>query len=184
MPLKKIFAAWIFGLVMCGLLVAPARANLSPAQLESGRNKIELSPHLSYTIDPENRADYVTMFAQAGQEQFRPLPNKKSTFGFSRGTYWFHARLFNKDSFDERWLLVLQYPLLDEINVYLRYPDGRTSVWIVQAQDDKAIVRERIVKTGIEFDEQVEIRSGLESGLRVVARGNEALRDGQPVAVR
>ena len=125
MPLKKNIAAWIFGLFICGLCVAPVRANLPPAQLESGRNKMELSQHLSFTVDPENRADYVTMFALAGQEQFRPLPNGKSTFGFSRGTYWFHARLFNKDSFDERWLLVLQYPLLDEINVYLRYPDGR-----------------------------------------------------------
>lgn len=66
----------------------------------------------------------------------------------------------------------------------LRYPDGRTAVWIVQQQDSSVIVRERRVTTGLEFDGLVEIRSGLEAGLQIVVRGNEALRDGQPVAVR
>jgi len=123
--LKKVFIAWLFGIILSGTAAAPALASLPPAQLESGRNKVELAPHLSFAVDADSRADYVTMFAQAGLGQFKPLPHQKTTFGFSRGTYWLHARLFNKDSFDDRWLLVLQYPLLDEINVYLRYPDGR-----------------------------------------------------------
>jgi diguanylate cyclase (GGDEF)-like protein len=125
-PLRILTLCLLFLLLSgLGAGVRADAASLPVAQLESGRNRIELSPHMSYTVDMDGRADYVAMFSQAGLGQFQPLPDKRSTFGFSNGTYWFHARLFNKDSFDERWLLVLQYPLLDEISVYLRYPDGR-----------------------------------------------------------
>jgi hypothetical protein len=44
---------------------------------------------------------------------------------FRDGAYWFHTRLFNRGNPEERWLLVLQYSLLDNVDVYMRYPDGR-----------------------------------------------------------
>lgn len=66
----------------------------------------------------------------------------------------------------------------------LRYPDGRTTVWIVASEDGGTVVHERRVETGLEFDGRVEVRSGLEAGSTVVTRGNEVLRDGQSVTVR
>ena len=66
----------------------------------------------------------------------------------------------------------------------VRYPDGRTTVWEVEGQGANTTVHERRVVTGLEFEGQVEIRSGLAPGTRVVARGNEALQDGQAVSLR
>lgn len=66
----------------------------------------------------------------------------------------------------------------------LLYPDGRKTVWVVNAGEGEATVREQRVETGAEFDGLVEIRSGLEAGLTVVTRGNEALKSGQVVQVR
>lgn len=66
----------------------------------------------------------------------------------------------------------------------LRYPDGRTTVWIVDGNGDEATVREQRVDTGIEFGGLVEVRGGLDAGAVVVTRGNEVLRDGQAVTVR
>ena len=66
----------------------------------------------------------------------------------------------------------------------LRYPDGRKTVWIVVEEDNVPVVHEKRVETGIEFDNLVEIRSGIESGATVVTRGNEVLREGQPVTIR
>ena len=43
---------------------------------------------------------------------------------------------------------------------------------------------ERLVETGLSFDSLVEIRQGVRNGERVVIEGNEALRGGQPVAIR
>ena len=61
------------------------------------------------------------------------------------------------------------------------YPDGRKTVWVVEREEGKAIVHEKRVQAGLEFDGLVEIKSGLEAGLDIVTRGNEALRDGEAV---
>jgi len=45
-------------------------------------------------------------------------------------------------------------------------------------------VSERRIEPGPAFAELVHVRSGLEPGERVVVQGNEALRDGQLVAIR
>lgn len=66
----------------------------------------------------------------------------------------------------------------------LRYPDGRTSVWVAEASNDaEAIVTERFVRIGRESSGWIEIRSGLAGGVRVVLQGNETLRDGQTVQI-
>jgi membrane fusion protein (multidrug efflux system) len=66
----------------------------------------------------------------------------------------------------------------------LLYPDGRKTVWVVQAEDGKSIVHEKRIQAGLEFDGLVEVRSGLEAGLDIVTRGNEALRDGETVLLK
>jgi len=65
----------------------------------------------------------------------------------------------------------------------IRYPDGRTIVWVARVDSDRHVVEERQVKTGLTFDGSVEILEGLSVGERVVIRGNEALRQGQQVRV-
>jgi RND family efflux transporter MFP subunit len=65
----------------------------------------------------------------------------------------------------------------------LRYADGRNTVWVIEDSDARPVVRERIVRTGVEFDGLIEVTSGLEAGERVVVEGNESLRDGQVVTI-
>ena len=66
----------------------------------------------------------------------------------------------------------------------LMYPDGRRTVWVVATEDGQPVVHEKRIDAGLEFDGLVEVRSGLEAGLDVVTRGNEALRDGESVVVK
>ena len=65
----------------------------------------------------------------------------------------------------------------------IRYADGRNTIWIIDQDDARPVVRERIVQIGLEFDGLVEITSGLDAGERVVIEGNESLRDGQTVTI-
>ncbi len=65
----------------------------------------------------------------------------------------------------------------------IRYPDGRTVVWVAAVDDDRYAVEERVVKTGLIFDDSVEIVDGLAVGERVVIRGNESLQQGQQVRI-
>ena len=66
----------------------------------------------------------------------------------------------------------------------LRHPDGRLTVWVVQGEGAEPTVAERQVRTGLAFDGLVAVTEGLEPGMRVVVEGNEALQQGQQVAVR
>ena len=95
------------------------------AELRPGVDIVPLSPYVSHHVDRDGRADAAAMFEAAATDGFRPLPGGRPTSGFADGTHWFHAHLYNDGHVEERWLLVLQYPLLDNIDLYLRYPDGR-----------------------------------------------------------
>jgi diguanylate cyclase (GGDEF)-like protein len=121
--------------IVCLLLLAaagsmacaspPAQDAVRRAEITPGLSELPLSPFVGYFIDTDGTADASTMFQAAALGRFRPLPDGNATFGFGDGAYWFHGRLFNRGNPEERWLLVLQYSLLDNVDVYARYPDGR-----------------------------------------------------------
>ncbi len=116
------------GLVLLLLALAgagPAFAATERAEITPGLVELPLSPFVGYYHDTDGSADASSMFQAAAAGRFQPLPNGNATFGFKDGAYWFHTRLFNRGNPEERWLLVLQYSLLDNVDVYMRYPDGR-----------------------------------------------------------
>jgi diguanylate cyclase (GGDEF)-like protein len=116
------------GLLLLALVLAgatPALARVERAEITPGLVELPLSPYVGYYVDADGSADASSMFQAAAAGRFRPLPNGNATFGFKDGAYWFHTRLFNRGNPEERWLLVLQYSLLDNVDVYMRYPDGR-----------------------------------------------------------
>jgi multidrug efflux pump subunit AcrA (membrane-fusion protein) len=64
----------------------------------------------------------------------------------------------------------------------LRKPDRSTSVWIV-IDGDTPTVSERQVELGRSLRGWIDVRSGIDAGMRVVVRGNETLREGQQVRI-
>ncbi|KPK30523.1 MAG: hypothetical protein AMJ66_09490, partial [Betaproteobacteria bacterium SG8_40] len=64
----------------------------------------------------------------------------------------------------------------------VRKPNGSVSVWIIN-ESDVTTVSERQVDLGRSLRDWVDVRSGLEPGVRVVVRGNETLREGQQVRI-
>ncbi len=65
----------------------------------------------------------------------------------------------------------------------IRYPDGRTIIWVALGSGVTRTVQERVVRTGVAFDGKVEIVEGVDEGEAVVVRGNEALQQDQEVRV-
>lgn len=68
-------------------------------------------------------------------------------------------------------------------NAILRYPDGRTTVWVVDSPEGTATVSERQVTLGRAFDGNVHIMRGVSQGDVVVVRGNESLAPGDTVRI-
>lgn len=65
----------------------------------------------------------------------------------------------------------------------LRDPYGASRVWSLKDVDGAPVATQHTVEVGRSFDGNTELRNGLEPGARVVIRGNETLREGQPVRV-
>lgn len=63
----------------------------------------------------------------------------------------------------------------------LRYPDGTTTVWIVEEGSDRAAELEVVVQRNI--GDLVELEAELPEGARVVTRGNEVLSEGETVRI-
>ena len=66
----------------------------------------------------------------------------------------------------------------------LRYPDGRVTVWVVDAAAQTPTVMEKRVKTGHSFNGQITIREGIQAGDVIVVKGNESLQEGQQVRIQ
>jgi membrane fusion protein (multidrug efflux system) len=64
-----------------------------------------------------------------------------------------------------------------------RYPDGTTTVWIVDGTGEQGTAREQRIEVGGARDERMVILDGLDAAARVVVRGNEGLRDQQAVRI-
>ena len=68
-------------------------------------------------------------------------------------------------------------------DVLKRYPDGTTTVWVVDGSGEDAKAFERKVRIGRAIAETVDIVDGLEPDARVVLDGNETLQEGQAVRI-
>jgi RND family efflux transporter MFP subunit len=65
----------------------------------------------------------------------------------------------------------------------LRDAYGASRVWVLKDVDGAPVATQRSVQAGRSFDGNMELRDGIEPGARVVVRGNETLREGQPVRI-
>lgn len=62
----------------------------------------------------------------------------------------------------------------------IRDPDGSTQVWTVKNNK----VSQQIIELGERFEDMVIVKQGLNTGDKVVTRGNESLQEGQTVRIR
>ncbi|WP_342315709.1 7TM diverse intracellular signaling domain-containing protein [Lysobacter sp. FW306-1B-D06B] len=111
------------------LLLFPALA-APPAgliELRHDRTEVPLAPAMRYVHDTQGDGDFASAQRWLDEGRFAPLPDGRTAFGFQDGAFWFHARVVNRDNAETRWLLVQSYALSDRIDVYARYPDGRTA---------------------------------------------------------
>lgn len=65
-----------------------------------------------------------------------------------------------------------------------RYPDGTTTVWVVEGEASAPVAKEIPVELGDGSGREATVVGGLDADQVVVVRGNESLRGDQPVRVR
>lgn len=63
----------------------------------------------------------------------------------------------------------------------VRRTDGTVNVWLARRDGDGWRATQRRVEPGRRFATAIEIRGGVQAGDQVIIRGNETLREGQPI---
>ncbi|GGD49044.1 MexH family multidrug efflux RND transporter periplasmic adaptor subunit [Lacimicrobium alkaliphilum] len=140
---------------------------------------------LSFDAYPEKEFDYPV---------HRRIPGTRDG-GRSFGV---RVSLQNEQSGDPHWypgMSVSARMMLDmgrnEVTVpndaLLRHPDGRITVWVAEKNaqlGQPTGVRQVQVRTGLQFENNIEIREGISGSEIVIVRGNEALSQEQQVMLR
>lgn len=103
-------------------VAVPADFN-SSLTLDDAILKQEIAPHLSYVEDPESE---LTIDSLLAGKNIQWMKNTQSTpnFGYSSSTYWFRFSVKNRSSVALTRLLVVDYPLLDQLEMF-RVEDGK-----------------------------------------------------------
>ncbi|WP_134438698.1 7TMR-DISM family protein, partial [Pseudomonas aeruginosa] len=108
-------------LLLCCAL--PARAQ-PPAPLDGEDLRLSLGAYAEYYRDAGGKArlgDILALPAQA----FTALRGDHANFGKNAAAWWFRVRLDNRNGADLAGFLEVNYPLLDDLKVYLLTADGR-----------------------------------------------------------
>lgn len=66
----------------------------------------------------------------------------------------------------------------------VRYPDGRVAVWLAEKTGTNHVARQRMIRVGSGFADDVVVMAGLAAGDRVIIRGNEALQEDIPLQIQ
>lgn len=129
--------AWLC--LLCGLL-NPAWAG-EPLRLEDGREQINLGPHLERWVDASGTATWDQAREHLQRGDFAPVGQLGSA-GFTRAAHWFTLALVRGPQANERWILDIGEPYLDDVQVWLQRPDGS----VQQAQmGDRYLSATRVV---------------------------------------
>lgn len=116
---------WAALLGLLFLMIATG-AHAGTLVLAPGSSEASLGAHLAYFHDTTASDDLETALSRIDKGEYVPVPGGNAAFGFQNGAFWFHATVVNRNPGEPRWMLVQRYALSDRIDVYLRYPDGRT----------------------------------------------------------
>jgi len=92
--------------------------------LPPGQSAIPLSPQVRYRHDALAADGATEAFARARAGEFAAVPGGNPTFGFQDGAFWFYLPVINRHPEESRWLLVQEYALSDQVDLYVRYADG------------------------------------------------------------
>ncbi len=132
------------GGLLCALLVCffngapPAVAGVGADVVSLTAERVPLSLRIGYFEDKEGGLSLEDV--QRKLPEFIGGQAKALNFGFSSSAYWFHVRLVNHRKQNADWILETLYPIMDRIDAYWVYDDGRV---IHQVAGDSVLFAQR-----------------------------------------
>ncbi len=100
---------------------AASAENLPAVEFDSSSTKIDLKRYIEILHDPDQNLS-LSDVVNGKRNDFRSVAEIGNSFGFSKSAYWVHFSLHMGQELQNSPLLQLEYPLFDNITVFI--PDG------------------------------------------------------------
>lgn len=136
----RCIASWLYFWLLLGNALANDVVLLPP---ETGQHP--LGKHVSYLEDATRKVTVAEILSGKFDSDFVRNTSPSPNLGFTSSTYWFRTTLRSEDPGISEWLLEVQYPLLDYIDLHLVYAGPNARV-ISYRGGDRVPFSERQVK--------------------------------------
>ena len=104
--------------LLTGLIaLVPSLSMATP--LPEAAERISLTSSLHYLEDKAGNLSIEDVRSESYQNQFQPSTAETPSFGFTESSYWFYTRIENSAPTPEPYLIAIEYPLLDNVEVYV-----------------------------------------------------------------
>lgn len=123
---RDVIQLWRHGLLTLVLLLAATAAMATPTSLvlSDEKGKYFTGGHLEFLEDASSSLSLTDVRNAVNASRFQSIDKPTPSFGFTSSSMWFRFKLENRSATFKDWLLEVQYPPLDHVDVYLIAPDG------------------------------------------------------------
>ncbi len=109
-------------LSLATLLAAVSLEAAAPVVLDSKVERVPLGLHMDVLEDAGGKLTINDVSAGRAAGGFRPSRDASPSYGFSHSAYWARFALEAREGAPREWIIELDYPLMDRIELYV--PDG------------------------------------------------------------
>lgn len=119
------YRCWIrcLALALSSLLAVGAWANT--VTLDDQFTSQAIGRHLRVLEDTSSQMSLADVEAHRNDSRWEDRHSDNLNFGYSKSALWLHGELRNQAREQQDWLLGMRYPLLDYLDIYVVWPDGR-----------------------------------------------------------
>lgn len=110
---------WLGCLLCCGLVRA------EPLVLHTASTLYPRGAQVAVLEDAGGALTLADVQGGVARVRWQTLKGDVPSFGYSRSAYWLRVTLLNRDAAQEAWQFGVQYPLLDEVDLYVVDAAGR-----------------------------------------------------------
>ncbi|MES2088998.1 MAG: diguanylate cyclase [Pseudomonadota bacterium] len=111
-------------LLLSGLLAGPVRADV--VVLDDAFTTLSMGRHVRVLEDTSAQLGLTEILSKPAQSpEWSDRHRDNLNFAYSNSAFWLRGELVNRASHRSEWLLSLRYPLLDYVDLYVVWPDGR-----------------------------------------------------------
>ncbi len=114
---KASFTASVFSLII--LIYTPPLLALTPIVLSEGQGEYIIGEYIEYLEDKNKDLTIDEVISPELNKKFIPSDQKYLNFGYTSSAYWLRFKLKASDNNTKRWILLNDYPLTDDIQIYI-----------------------------------------------------------------